>query len=168
MGLVDRYIIEHFLGLHSVGLYIGAHDLTTQIMAATTSVLVSRFYLLARWLLKHKGCQGIQRDIFQNMAVFMLLAIFVLTAMCLIFAPITYPRLLAQEAQEAADAFYSLDYLGNWYTCCKYNLVFDCLNVAKTYDGNIHGKHSFPDHERHLQYVAGALAELPEQLFPLF
>ena len=42
----------------------------------------------------------------------MLLAVVVLTAMCLIFAPITYLRLLAQEAQEAADAFYIMTILG--------------------------------------------------------
>ena len=112
MGLVDRYIIEHFLGLHSVGLYIGAHDLTTQIMAAATSVLVSRFLPPSAMAFETQGVSREFSRIFFRRAVFMLLAIFVLTAMCLIFAPITYLRLLAQEAQEAADAFYIMTILG--------------------------------------------------------
>lgn len=112
MGLVDRYLIEHFLGLHSVGLYIGAHDLTTQIMAAATSVLVSRFLPPSA---KAFETQGVSREfsrIFLRRAFLMLLAIVVLTAMCLIFAPIAYLRLLAQEAQQAANGLYIMTILG--------------------------------------------------------
>ena len=57
MGLADRIVIEHFLGLRAVGLYIGTHDLTFQIIGAATSVLVSRILPPARLLLRLRDCQ---------------------------------------------------------------------------------------------------------------
>ena len=158
MGLVDRYIIEHFLGLHSVGLYIGAHDLTTQIMAAATSVLVSRFLPPSAMAFETQGVSREFSRIFFRRAVFMLLAIFVLTAMCLIFAPITYLRLLAQEAQEAADAFYIMTILGTGILAVNTILFLIVLMLQKRTMAIFMVSIVSLITRRHLQYVAGALA----------
>jgi O-antigen/teichoic acid export membrane protein len=112
MGLADRIVIEHFLGLRAVGLYIGTHDLTFQIIGAATSVLVSRILPPSAAAFEAQGLSTEFSRIFLRRVLIMLLAMIGLVVICLLSAPHTYLRILAPEAQKIALSFYVLTILG--------------------------------------------------------
>lgn len=112
MGLADRFVIEQFLGLRAVGLYIGAHDLTFQIIGAATSVLVSRILPPSAVAFEAQGLSKDFSRIFLRRVLIMLMAMVGLVVFCLLAAPDTYLRILAPEAQKIALSFYVLTILG--------------------------------------------------------
>ena len=112
INVADRLVIGHVLDLKSVGLYIGAQDLTMQIIGASAGVLLLR---TAAPSMRAFDGQGITRVTARAFLRRMALAgggFMGLISACLALAPHTYFLLLAPEAQQAARSFYVLLTIG--------------------------------------------------------
>ena len=108
INVADRLVIGHVLDLKSVGLYIGAQDLTMQIIGAFAGVLLLR---TAAPSMRAFDGQGITRVTARAFLQRMALAgggFMGLIGVCLALAPQTYFLLLAPEAQHEARNFYVL------------------------------------------------------------
>ena len=112
INVADRVVIGQVLDLQSVGLYVGAQDLTMQIIGASAGVLLLR---IAAPSMRDFDGQGMSRATARAFVRRMALAgggFLGLIAACLVLAPQTYLLLLAPEAQKAAQNFYGLMTIG--------------------------------------------------------
>ena len=112
INVADRVVIGQVLDLQSVGLYVGAQDLTMQIIGASAGVLLLR---IAAPSMRDFDGQGMSRATARAFVRRMALAgggFLGLIAACLVLAPQTYFLLLAPEAQRAAQNFYVLMTIG--------------------------------------------------------
>ena len=112
INVADRLVIGHVLDLKSVGLYVGAQDLTMQIIGAFAGVLLLR---TAAPSMRAFDGQGITRVTARAFLQRMALAgggFMGLIGVCLALAPQTYFLLLAPEAQHEARNFYVLLTIG--------------------------------------------------------
>ena len=112
INVADRVVIGQVLDLQSVGLYVGAQDLTMQIIGASAGVLLLR---IAAPSMRDFDKQGMSRATARAFVRRMALAgggFLGLIAACLVLAPQTYLLLLAPEAQQAAQNFYVLMTIG--------------------------------------------------------
>ena len=112
INVADRVVIGQVLDLQSVGLYVGAQDLTMQIIGASAGVLLLR---IAAPSMRDFDGQGMSRATARAFVRRMALAgggFLGLIAACLVLAPQTYLLLLAPAAQQAAQNFYVLMTIG--------------------------------------------------------
>jgi O-antigen/teichoic acid export membrane protein len=112
INVADRVVIGQVLDLKSVGLYVGAQDLTMQIIGASAGVLLLRITAPSmRDFDGHGMSRAVARAFMRRMALAGI-GFAGLIAACLVLAPQTYLLLLAPEAQRAAQNFYVLMTMG--------------------------------------------------------
>ncbi len=113
INMADRVVIGRALDLKSVGLYVGAQDLTMQIVGASASVLLLRTAAPSMQAFDAHGLSRATARAFIRRMVLAGGALLVVIGLCLALAPQTYLLLLAPEAQQAAGSFYILLTLGS-------------------------------------------------------
>ena len=112
INVADRLVIGHVLDLKSVGLYVGAQDLTMQIIGAFAGVLLLRTAVPSMRAFDGQGITRVTARAFLRRMALAGGGFMGLIGVCLALAPQTYFLLLAPEAQQEARNFYVLLTIG--------------------------------------------------------